>query len=702
MLYKYILLIILFLPVHVFAMVHSIELSIQEDNFSDYIFDVVDGSKHNVSFVVKNTSDSTQNIIVHIVGDESKSLVSRTKFFVVDALADDYQELLQHNKNDIVLFCDKNWDKSEINEWCDGSAEIAVSLQSGETVIVPAVIDIMNGETDHIAEIVASKEGGAEVLRSAQIIYHVPDKNIVRLTLQGFSLQRASGFFDIKEWMRDGFQNKYIAKISVQNVGTEKIDYAYCASVQSLWIDESVNFCNDGIISYNDKQEKDFQITVPRFGKVYVIGSVQYIDEDGVMQEQASNSIEFIVWPVQLIVILLIFICFCSVCVLLYKYIKKNMFGFKKKKEDKKFTGSYVVKGTDNIISIAQSYGVPWKELASINDIEPPYILISGETISVPGEDEDKEAVASEGAVAQKQPNGVQNKQNGAQQKDGNLTAVQSSKMQNNMGAMTQDKKMQATSIPQELQNSQKSATTQGNSKRKVTYASPKNMVTKPASEPTTRAIDIEWMKDDEAVYSEDMQTQKKKMNMRFIVMTVLGLVIVGGVVWWGTMWFLNSNNQEDVSIDALIVEEKQDENIAIESDASEGTVAMNDSSQEPVDDVGDATEENQDGNDSGVEGDVKDISSENITVQVLNAGAAVGAAGTVTDEFTQKGYKTTTAQNAQNDYNGVVIYYSADAKENLDAISAAVPEKYGTQKYEESDETTNKYSADFVVVLGS
>ena len=382
------------------------------------------------------------------------------------------------------------------------------------------------------------------------------------------------------------------------------------------------------------------------------------------------------------------------------------MFGHKKnKKQENMYSGSYVVKDVDNIISIAQSYDVPWKELAKVNDIDPPYILISGEVINVPGE----EVVTDEqdGALVSDVKNFKQTK------KQSSMEEVQVQKTgEGNMKPDTQAAHKSVT-MPVDKKLAQQGTVTRDAKKkvRKVTYASPKSMLHKPSAEPTTQSIDIEWMRDDEATYSEETQLQRKRLNTRFIVVSILIVGIMGLVVWWGATWFLGRGDNENISVQSLI-EENRDEAVDVSEEivSEEVNEKVGDDKDENNDsiikneEVKDAKDESEQKKEDDKNEQVKESSSSvaEITVQVLNAGAQVGAAGDVTNIFAKNGYKTVEAQNANNDYKDVVIYYSSNKKNALSDVAKEVAKKYGTQKHEESDEVTKKYGADFVVVLGS
>ncbi|MEA3322860.1 MAG: hypothetical protein U9Q12_01435, partial [Patescibacteria group bacterium] len=316
-----VLLLILLFPFFVFAQTSESKIIIYNEEFEDLIFDVTAGSKHNTTFVLENTTDEVQNIGIKIVGDASQSLAGRTRFFTGE-LDTVYAEKLQQNDNNIVLFCQKNSENVDVQEWCAGSDNINITIEAKEKFEIPAVIDVETGETDHSAQFVVTDLNDSErVVGGAEMTYHTPDKNIAQLALKGFALQRVNDIFNVGQWISEGLRNKHTTKFVVKNSGTEDVSYTYCAIVRSLWIGEDVNFCNDAIIVYNSEQEHNIDITVPRFGKIQVVGRIQYNDQNNYSQEQKSEPIGLIVWPIQLIFIILLCICFCVICVLIYKYI---------------------------------------------------------------------------------------------------------------------------------------------------------------------------------------------------------------------------------------------------------------------------------------------------------------------------------------------------------------------------------------------
>jgi hypothetical protein len=708
---KKILFVLLFFPLIVIAENEEIQFIKNDTDLKVLEFNGAQGTRYNTNFEVKNNTNDVQIVVLKVKEFQNNNSISQVKFFIND-LADEYSEIIRQNNNNVILFCEKYAAKEEnVKIWCKGNDTIDVSLKARESVEILAVVDIDDKAQSGSTQFVLMTDNN--ILDDLQLVYKIPKKNVISLIIDRIVLEKEFDKFDFKEWIDANFQEKYKVNILIKNNGSETTNYKYCVDVVSVLTKEHVSFCKDAIINYGDVKNHNLEITVPRFGGVEIIGYLKYEDENGKIKEQRSESIEFVSFQVQLAIMFIIIICSCVVCILLYKYTIKNMFGFKKKKKQdkKKNTELYVVKDTDNIISIAQVYGVSWKELAKFNDIQPPYILISGETIEVPVQKKVTTESEVESEVESEQK--TQNEQTQVSV-DANMdmTAKQVKQQQSTMiedeTVITDDTIVQKEKV-NNVNNDAKNKIENKKAEKNIMYASPKNMLTQTASEPTTRAIDIDWMREDEVIYKEEMQTQEKKMKTRFTLISVVIVIVIGLAIWWGVTWFMSQQNQQNVSVDNLIENQESvtiSETEKLEVNETEQDVqtdiVTNTQTEENVEELNENIEQSEDTSNDDANNDTELNSKENIIIQVLNAGSQVGAAGLVTNDFKEKGYKTTTAQNAKNDYNGVVIYYKAENKDVLNDVSAIVDSKYGQQTNEESDDVTNKYNADFVVVLGS
>ena len=718
----FLILFFLLAPCLVFAQqTADLKVSVDGGEYDDLIFDLADGSKYNFVISVENLGDQTENmrVFMEAVEDENQSFIKNTIFFD-QYPSEEVKNILLENDNDIVTYCNKTDLEDVEQNWCEGSNEVVFEIEVGDTYNIPVLIAVDSGEIDHNANIVVEKisnDGSTQVVDRKEILYRLPKKDITSLNISNIVLEKKFGVLDIASWWDNGMKEVYEARYHIDNIGTNDTQYVYDANVHSQWIGEEVHFEQIGYSIAGYESDADLALTMPRLGKMQVIASVKYVDQNGLEQEIKSEPILFVVWPATLLILLVLGGCFCLASVLLYKYVRKNMFGRKKKEKKQKenaFNGTYIVQDADNIISIAQRYDVAWKELAKQNGIEPPYILISGETISVPGD-----------AGDQNKEKQKENKESQWKKKDVSVDAKEQvaevkEKEQLEPVTMLSQEKQKVQSQAMEVGGSQKMTAAEDQmmpekdiekegstkKKRRVTFASPKNMLTKPSSEPTTRAIDIEWMRDDEVAYLEEMEVQEKKTGRRFIAVIIFVLLMAGAVLWWGATWFMQRGDNNNVSVDTLINEsdvnekESSEENIAVAQLESEEEV---NGEENEVDKSEEESDENLDEelDEKKTQEEVKS-SSDEMMVQVLNGGAAAGVAGSISDELGDAGYNMNTAQNSQNDYEDVVIYYGSEYKEQAEDVAEKVGEKYGEKKMEESNDVVKKYGAGIVVVVGS
>ncbi len=698
---------LIFFPVSVFAVDDSnIRIFINGQDTDRMLFDYQLGSKSNATLQIDNVGDKKERYVVYITDSEGRkakdagvmSLVEKTRFF--DSTLDEMtQNVLEQNNGDIANFCAKS-ENGDLS-WCEGHAILEVDIAAKESVKIPFVVEIAQDEKDHEAIIIiAQAKDNNAVIKKIDIAYRVPDKNITKLDLSGFRMEKSIEYSGVNRLLHSGSKNSYQSFIKIANTGTEKVSYAYNVSVESLWIGEMMNFEGSGNILPGEIDDNKMIITLPRGGKVRVLSNIIYTDQNGHEVIVSSLPITMFVWPVQLITVILVGICFCMICALLYKYINKNMFNFrKKKKEENLFTGTYIVQDADNIISIAQKYDIAWKDLAANNKIDPPYILISGETIHVPKEEQasphDMNNDTSDNAESSEEKE--DSKVNVSQQEQSinseqKIYASPIIKSQNIPLAQNPQRLVadMNTDVQQETPVKKQMQTPVN---KKIIYASEESTLIQPSAEPTTRAIDIEWMRDDEAAYIEEMELQEKKLNIRIVSIAIITLCAVSAGIWFGTTKFIEYKKSKSVvSVEKLIKEESVvTEKISEQKQVSENNVEV----------VGD-TKKDEDVNvtTGEIQKTQNNIEPKDITIQVLNAGAAVGAAGAVSDIFKEKNYNMKSPQNAKNDYSGVVIYYKEN-KENANTLLALIPEKYSDKKIEESVDITGTYKADYVIVLG-
>ena len=704
---RYIIFALVLFSCNVFAAEDAdVRIFINGQDADKMLFDAQLGTRSNAIIQIDNVGDAIEKYVIFVVDTEgheamsdenAKSLVNRTRFFD-DALATEEKDILSQNDYDVVQYCIKNTDVS--TSWCKGVSQLETTVLAKESVKIPFIIDIAQGEVDHEAAIVIAQAGNKEVvIKKIDIAYRVPDKNITQLDIRGFHLEKIINYSGIDRLIHSGSKNTYQSFLKVENSGTEKAQYKYKTSVESLWIGEVMDFSGEGAIAPGQIDENKMTVTLPRGGKVRIVSNIAYTNQEGKEVNTSSSPITMYVWPVQILTVFLVGICFCVICVLLYKYVNKNMFNFrnKKKEEEQKFVGTYIVQDADNIISIAQKYGIAWKDLAANNDIDAPYILVSGETIRVPIEKQDsfdgghidiKELTPSADHVEKKYD---EQKEHiiGVDQKT-RTNFVMPMTVQN--ASLTQETPKPIVDISKEIkQEVITKKPEQAHANKKIMYASQESTLMQPSAEPTTRAIDIEWMRDDEAAYIEEMELQEKKLNIRIVSIAIVALCAVSAGIWFGTTKFIEYKKSKSVVSVEKLIKETPDETqqISQNEQVSENNI-QEDVQEQKAGEEGAAISQDT----------AENIEPKDIAIQVLNAGSETGAAGTVSGIFKEKNYNMKLPQNAKNDYVGVVIYYKEN-KEYADTLLAMIPEKYSNKKIEESSDITNTYQVDYVIVLG-
>lgn len=125
------------------------------------------------------------------------------------------------------------------------------------------------------------------------------------------------------------------------------------------------------------KVDTSWKIPKPYFGKFTLYVSLNYEEKDSVATSISTQKVTIMVIPWRdayiLIAIVLILISMITGLIL-----------YKKKKYSGNGWDEYEVKETDNVMSLAQKYHIPWKFLVKVNRIKKPYFLTAGDIILVP------------------------------------------------------------------------------------------------------------------------------------------------------------------------------------------------------------------------------------------------------------------------------------------------------------------------------
>ena len=127
----------------------------------------------------------------------------------------------------------------------------------------------------------------------------------------------------------------------------------------------------------NTEVSTNWQWERPYFGQYNFQVTMEYEDENNVMQKITTETLSIFIMPLKDAGILgaaLLFIILCIIGWIIYR----------KKKYSGKGWEEYKTKDTDNIMVLAQKHGVSWKHIVKANKIKKPYFLMSGQTILVP------------------------------------------------------------------------------------------------------------------------------------------------------------------------------------------------------------------------------------------------------------------------------------------------------------------------------
>lgn len=165
-----------------------------------------------------------------------------------------------------------------------------------------------------------------------------------------------------------------------------------------------------------------------------------------------------------------------------------------------------------------------------------------------------------------------------------------------------------------------------------------------------------------------------KKEKLILLAIGIVILAAIAGTGYWIWAKFAPPKEENKISIEKL-AEEKPEEKSAAEP------------AKEPISEEKPAEE--------------KKINSVEVSVKVLNGGAAAGSAAKIRDLLKTKGYAKIEAANANlSSYTAVTIYYKSEFKSEAEKIKEALTGQY---KVIETKEGTNakEPSGDIVVVLG-
>lgn len=173
-----------------------------------------------------------------------------------------------------------------------------------------------------------------------------------------------------------------------------------------------------------------------------------------------------------------------------------------------------------------------------------------------------------------------------------------------------------------------------------------------------------------------------RKENLILAAIAVLILAMIAGTGYWIWAKFAPPREENKISITDLNEEPKTEESKNKNNIQAESASSADKEAAPP------AVEE-------------KTILPAEVSVKVLNGGAAAGNAGKVKDLLKTKGYAKTEAANANlSSYTGVAIYYKTEFKSEAEKIKEALAGQYKTIALKEGA-NIQEINGDIVIILG-
>lgn len=729
----------LFIYIFTFSFVladdYEIKIESGTNKFKDLVFSVQPGTQHTGELAVRNDGDKDIDIVLFVAPEEDTSLVDAMKakegddlfintLFYSDNPPEKYQELLKKNGGDITILCEKKEEENDkaLDKWCEGDRSTTITIKTGESMRVPFTVKFSSVVKEHNAYITAVLEDKHDdkVLSQKELTYKIPNavnqnKNgkSGKIELKSLEVNRSFSLINIFSWVKSGMREKYSAYFFVSNSGS--LEENYKIFIKTKHGDKENFYEADASTSANETNFNSLEIPMPWFGKVEFSGGVKF-KKNGKVQEFASEKIECLIVPVREIIAIL----FVMSLFLLFMWRRRNNLN---NAIDGNYWIKYKVKKDDNLMSLAYRYGISWKELVYRNKIKAPYTLISGNVIMVPPRPKkvfkntfmqnknNLDNLMDDREVHKKSfSNGIKVNVKGDNFEPATQAPVQSQSEKKVINGIYVKQPIVRESVNSSLV--QKRDNYRHERMQRTDIVNDRQQHSNKRR--SIKNIDINWMHEDDETFDEAMQDEVRAINLK-IKMFVLVIIVFSGLVVW---WFFNYGIVDDSSRgtasinDLLNVSDEEDsdgdQNNSIESgqQGEKDGVSDGNGDDRNGDDVNNDIQEGEGNSDNikesaniSVNDSIKEPSE--VSVQVLNGGAKSGVAGDLTNILKNKLYQTKSATNANNNVDGVVVYYKSVFKKEAGVLSELVPQVYGAAQLEESDDVAKKYGVDIVVVVG-
>lgn len=289
-----------------------------------------------------------------------------------------------------------------IGAWIKLSEEY-LTLQPHESREIPFVITIpANADVgEHAGGIILQKAqkgvietpmGASMVTRIGIRVYETVPGGIVKdVELVDFNIERKISdskkpYYEITLVARNKGNISLTSLASIEITGWGKTQYFTRSKFKDGIVIDFTDFVD---FFKGEKLEKEWQLLrgqkvitrwewpAPVFGRYNIQATLRYDGTDG-PQTVKSRIITVSVYPTKLIISILAILLLIVLLIILRK------FGLGRKKWVK-----YVVKKEDQLVDLAEAYGVNWKKLAKANKLKKP-ILKEGQVIIVPSKKKKK------------------------------------------------------------------------------------------------------------------------------------------------------------------------------------------------------------------------------------------------------------------------------------------------------------------------
>lgn len=687
-----------------------------------FIYDLESGKSLQDAVAITNNAENEMGVLIYAAdttpsssGGFALKQVVEEKFgvgawvrFYPEEIPSAFRTLFEGEDNDILKLCDaseedlteKNEEISEddfreLKTWCEGVESIDKTFEPKEDVIIPFLFRVPEGTDvgEHTGGILIQKKvaedheegGGAKITTRVGVrIYEtVPGDIVKELSLENFTVEQKFDDFEMITATGEDKEKVYIVTTEVKNNGNVSVEHKNNIIIrdektgQEETIERSFHALKDDIFIAN------YQWTPPHNGTFTFRPEIIYNDADDNEQVIKADAISVSVMPLQEIAIGAALVLIIGVTILIVWLVRKKKYGGKNWVEHEVQVG-------ENITMLAQSYGVDWKVLAKTNHIKAPYFLTPGDVITVPQSSKGKKSTAAAAA--------------------GTATKKKTSKQvkketQNVEGAASPfHEDMMAVEEPMGIENEAEEEAAQKAKEKTSIAALAMEMQQKHTeksdnlafSDQQKKNVDVSWMKEDEKQYEKEVQPEKKRrraLMWKFVIWSVVVIGIVALALNLLTR-FQAQEAQEPVSITNVAQNGDSDASI-------DNTDPMDEAANE-----GSASEENEDDDTTEVDDadeEVAIVASE-VTVTVLNGGAATGQAGALTGAIGAKEYDTQKATNAKETIEGNIVYYGDEAHKAAaeDIATILKAEEFTPVDVKQDTEVVESVDSAVVVIIGA